>query len=311
MVHNVVIIGSGPAGYTAAIYNSRAGLAPLLFEGMQPGGQLTTTNDVENYPGFPDGITGPEMMEAFRKQAAKFGTEFVEFRDIKSIDTTQRPFVLEDFMGGRTEAHSVIIATGARAKLLGLDKEKELMGYGVSACATCDGAFFKDKAVVIVGAGDTAMEEALFLTRFCTKVTVIHRRDVFRASKVMMDRAQAHPKIEWKLWQEVVDIYHDDKKKVTGVKLKNAQDGSLEDFACEGMFVAIGHQPNTDFLGAEFERDAVGYLTLKGGTRTSVEGVFAAGDVHDPLYRQAITAAGMGCAAALEAQHYLSDKGLA
>ena len=311
MVHNVVIIGSGPAGYTAAIYNSRAGLAPLLFEGMQPGGQLTTTNDVENYPGFPDGITGPEMMEAFRKQAAKFGTEFVEFRDIKSIDTTQRPFVLEDFMGGRTEAHSVIIATGARAKLLGLDKEKELMGYGVSACATCDGAFFKDKAVVIVGAGDTAMEEALFLTRFCTKVTVIHRRDVFCASKVMMDRAQAHPKIEWKLWQEVVDIYHDDKKKVTGVKLKNAQDGSLEDFACEGMFVAIGHQPNTDFLGAEFERDAVGYLTLKGGTRTSVEGVFAAGDVHDPLYRQAITAAGMGCAAALEAQHYLSDKGLA
>jgi len=311
MVHNVVIIGSGPAGYTAAIYNSRAGLAPLLFEGMQPGGQLTTTNDVENYPGFPDGITGPEMMEAFRKQAEKFGTEFVEFRDIKSIDTTQRPFVLEDFMGGRTEAHTVIIATGARAKLLGLDKQKELMGYGVSACATCDGAFFKGKEVVIVGAGDTAMEEALFLTRFCTKVTVIHRRDVFRASKVMMDRAQAHPKIEWKLWEEVVDIYHDDKKKVTGVKLKNSQDGSVQDFACEGMFVAIGHQPNTDFLGAEFERDAVGYLTLKGGTRTSVEGVFAAGDVHDPLYRQAITAAGMGCAAALEAQHYLSDKGLA
>ena len=311
MVHNVVIIGSGPAGYTAAIYNSRAGLEPLLFEGMQPGGQLTTTNDVENYPGFPDGITGPDMMAAFRAQAEKFGTEFVEFKDIKAIDTSQRPFVLEDFMGGKTEAHSVIIATGARAKLLGLEKEKELMGFGVSACATCDGAFFKDKEVVVIGAGDTAMEEALFLTRFCTKVTVIHRRDVFRASKVMMDRAQAHPKIEWQLWEKVVDIYHDEKKKVTGVKLENTEDGSVKDFACEGMFVAIGHQPNTEFLGEEFDRDAVGYLKLKGGTRTSVEGVFAAGDVHDPLYRQAITAAGMGCAAALEAQHYLDEKGLA
>jgi thioredoxin reductase (NADPH) len=311
MVHNVVIIGSGPAGYTAAIYNSRAGLEPLMFEGMQPGGQLTTTNDVENYPGFPDGITGPDMMAAFRAQAEKFGTEFVEFKDIKAIDTSQRPFVLEDFMGGKTEAHSVIIATGARAKLLGLDKEKELMGFGVSACATCDGAFFKDKEVVIIGAGDTAMEEALFLTRFCTKVTVIHRRDVFRASKVMLERARAHPKIEWMLWEKVVDIYHDEKKKVTGVKLENTEDGSVQDFACEGMFVAIGHQPNTEFLGEEFDRDAVGYLKLKGGTRTSVEGVFAAGDVHDPLYRQAITAAGMGCAAALEAQHYLDEKGLA
>lgn len=214
-------------------------------------------------------------------------------------------------MGGKVEAHSVIIATGARAKLLGLDKEKELMGFGVSACATCDGAFFKDKEVIIVGAGDTAMEEALFLTRFCTKVTVIHRRDYFRASKVMLDRARANPKIEWKLWEKVVDIYHDESKKVTGVKLENTQDGSVQDFACEGMFVAIGHQPNTEFLGEEFERDDVGYLKLKGGTRTSVEGVFAAGDVHDPLYRQAITAAGMGCAAALEAQHYLDERGLA
>ncbi|MCP4093766.1 MAG: thioredoxin-disulfide reductase [Planctomycetes bacterium] len=311
MVHNVVIIGSGPAGYTAAIYNSRAGLEPLMFEGMQPGGQLTTTNDVENYPGFPDGITGPDMMAAFRAQAEKFGTEFVEFKDIKAIDTSSRPFVLEDFMGGKTEAHSVIIATGARAKLLGLDKEKELMGFGVSACATCDGAFFKDKEVVIVGAGDTAMEEALFLTRFCSKVTVIHRRDVFRASKVMLERARAHPKIEWMLWEKVVDIYHDENKKVTGVQLENTQDGSVQDFTCEGMFVAIGHQPNTEFLGEEFDRDEVGYLKLKGGTRTSVEGVFAAGDVHDPLYRQAITAAGMGCAAALETQHYLDEKGLA
>ena len=311
MVHNVVIIGSGPAGYTAAIYNSRAGLEPLLFEGMQPGGQLTTTNDVENFPGFPSGVTGPDLMANFRAQAEKFGTEFVEFKDIKSIDTSKRPFVLEDTMGGTTEAHSIIIATGARAKLLGLEKEKELMGFGVSACATCDGAFFKDKEVAIVGAGDTAMEEALFLTRFCTKVTVIHRRDFFRASKVMMDRAMMNPKIEWKLWEKVVDIHHDDKKKVTGLKLENTQTGEQSDFACEGLFVAIGHQPNTDFLGDEFERDDVGYLLLKGGTRTSVEGVFAAGDVHDPLYRQAITAAGMGCAAALEAQHFLAGKGLA
>jgi thioredoxin reductase (NADPH) len=250
-------------------------------------------------------------MANFRAQAEKFGTKFVEFKDIKSIDTSKRPFVLEDTMGGTTEAHSVIIATGARAKLLGLEKEKELMGYGVSACATCDGAFFKDKEVAIVGAGDTAMEEALFLTRFCTKVTVIHRRDFFRASKVMMDRAMMNPKIEWKLWEKVVDIHHDENKKVTGLRLENTQTGEQDDFACEGLFVAIGHQPNTDFLGEEFERDEVGYLKLQGGTCTSVEGVFAAGDVHDPLYRQAITAAGMGCAAALEAQHYLAGQGLA
>ncbi len=311
MVHNVVIIGSGPAGYTAAIYNSRAGLEPLLFEGMQPGGQLTITNDVENYPGFPEGVEGPGLMVKFRQQAERFGTGFVEFKNIKSIDTSKRPFVLEDEMGGSYEAHTVIIATGARAKALGLEKEKELMGFGVSACATCDGAFFKDKEVIVVGAGDTAMEEATFLTRFCTKVTIVHRRDVFRASKIMIERARANPKIEWLLWEKVVDIYHDEKKAVTGVQLENTQDGSLRDFACEGMFVAIGHQPNTEFLGPEFKRDEVGYLQLQGGTRTSVEGVFAAGDVHDPVYRQAITAAGMGCAAALEAQHYLTERGLA
>jgi len=311
MTHNIAIIGSGPAGYTAALYASRAGYSPLLFEGMQPGGQLTTTTDVENYPGFPDGIMGPELMERFRAQAAKFGTEMIEYKNIKSIDTSKRPFVLEDEMGGSYEAHAVVIATGARAKLLGLDIEKKLMGSGVSACATCDGAFFKDKEVAIVGGGDTAMEEALFLTRFATKVTVIHRREEFRASKVMIDRAQNHPKIEWKLWQQVVDITQAEDNKVNGVVLENTQDGTKETFACEGLFVAIGHQPNTEFLGEEFDRNDVGYLTVTNGTRTSVEGVFAAGDVHDPLYRQAITAAGMGCAAALDAQHYLTDKGLA
>lgn len=305
MVHDLVIIGSGPAGYTAAIYASRAGLKPVQFEGMQPGGQLTTTNDVENFPGFPEGVTGPDLMASFRAQAERFGTEFIEFRDITSIDTSARPFTLTDAMGDTHQAHAVIVATGARAKLLGLEKEKELMGFGVSACATCDGAFFKDKEVIVIGAGDTAMEEAIHLTRFCSKVTIVHRRDFFRASKVMLERARANPKIEWKLWETVVDISHDENKKVTGVTLKNTQDESLSEFACEGMFVAIGHQPNTDFLGAEFDRDEVGYLKLAGGTRTSVEGVFAAGDVHDPVYRQAITAAGAGCAAALEAQHFL------
>ena len=311
MARNLVIIGSGPAGYTAALYASRAGLSPLLYEGMQPGGQLTTTTDVENYPGFPEGIMGPELMERFRKQAERFGTEFVEFKNVKRVNTSQRPFVIEDEMGGSIEAHAVILATGASAKLIGLDKEKELMGRGVSACATCDGAFFKGLEVAIVGGGDTAMEEATFLTRFASKVTVIHRREGFRASKVMLERAQADPKIEWKLNWTVEDVLQGEDGKVRGLALKSTIDGSTEEFACQGMFTAIGHQPNTAFLGAEFARDEVGYLKLQGGTRTSVEGVFAAGDVHDPKYRQAITAAGMGCAAALDAQHWLTDQGLA
>jgi thioredoxin reductase (NADPH) len=311
MVYNVAIIGSGPAGYTAAIYNSRAGLAPLQFEGMQPGGQLTITTDVENFPGFPDGVMGPELMADFRKQAEKFGTEFVEFKNIKSVDTSKRPFVLEDDFGATYEAHTVIVATGARAKLLGIDKESEMMGLGVSACATCDGAFFVDKEIIIIGAGDTAMEEAIYLTRFASKVSVIHRRDVFRASKVMEERARANEKIEFKLWRQVAEIYQGEDGKLTGVKLENTQDGSFEDLSCEGMFVAIGHQPNTEFLGEEFDKDDVGYLKVNNGTRTSVEGVFAAGDVHDPTYRQAVTAAGMGCAAALDAQNYLTEKGLA
>jgi thioredoxin reductase (NADPH) len=310
MVRNVAIIGSGPAGYTAALYLSRAGLKPLLFEGMQPGGQLTITTEVENYPGFPEGIQGPELMERFKAQVARFGTEFVEFRNVKSVDTSQRPFVIEDDFGEKVEAHAVILATGAKAKLLGLDKEKELMGFGVSACATCDGAFFKDVEVAIVGGGDTAMEEALFLTRFASKVTIIHRRDYFRASKVMLDRVEKHPKIEVKMWRQVVDILHGEDKKVTGLVLEDTEKGGTEEFACQGLFVAIGHAPNTGFLGEEFAKDEVGYLTVEDGTRTSVEGVFAAGDVSDPDYRQAITAAGMGCAAALDAQRWLEAQGI-
>ena len=311
MVANIAIIGSGPAGYTAALYASRAGLEPLLFEGLQPGGQLTITTEVENYPGFPDGVQGPELMELFKKQCARFGTRFVEFQPIAKVDTSSRPFTLTTTSGDEHQAHSVILATGARAKLLGLEKETELMGYGVSACATCDGALFKDREVVVVGGGDTAMEEATFLTRFCPRVTIVHRRDYFRASPIMLERARANSAIEWKEFRSVVDIQHDEKKQVTGVILEDPRDGSKEDYPCQGMFVAIGHQPNTEFLGQEFERDEVGYLKIEGGTRTSVEGVFAAGDVHDPAYRQAVTAAGYGCAAALEAQRWLEAEDLA
>ena len=310
MTHNVAIIGSGPAGYTAALYAARAGLAPLLYEGMQPGGQLTITTDVENYPGFPDGVTGPDLMEKFKAQCARFGTTFKEFTNVKRIDTSKRPFVIEDEMGGLEEAHSVIIATGARAKMLGLDKEKELMGHGVSACATCDGAFFKDVEIAVVGGGDTAMEESTFLTRFATKVTIIHRRDYFRASKVMLERAEQNPKIEFKMFRQVKDILHGEDKKVTGLLLEDPRDGSTEEMACQGLFIAIGHSPNTDFLGDEFEKDEVGYIIPQSGMRTNVEGIFAAGDVSDSIYRQAVTAAGAGCAAALEAQHWLEEQGI-
>ncbi|HJM40226.1 MAG TPA: thioredoxin-disulfide reductase [Planctomycetota bacterium] len=310
MVHNIAIIGSGPAGYTAALYTARAGLAPLLYEGMQPGGQLTITTEVENYPGFPEGITGPELMDKFKAQCGRFGTNFKEFANVKSIDTSRRPFVIEDEMGGSEEAHAIIIATGARAKMLGLEKEKELMGFGVSACATCDGAFFKDVEIAVVGAGDTAMEEATYLTRFASKVTIIHRRDYFRASKVMQERAEQNPKIEFRLFRQVQDILHGEDKKVTGLILEDPRDGSTEEMACQGLFIAIGHAPNTDFLGEDIAKDDVGYILPQSGMSTSVEGIFAAGDVSDSIYRQAITAAGAGCAAAIEAQRWLEEKGI-
>lgn len=311
MVHNIAIIGSGPAGYTAALYASRAGLAPLLFEGMQPGGQLTITTDVENYPGFPDGVEGPDLMDKFKAQCARFGTEFVEFNPIKNIDTSKRPFVLEGEIGGTWEAHAVIIATGASARMLNIEGEDGLMGYGLSACATCDGAFFKDKEIVVVGGGDTAMEEATFLTRFGRKVTIVHRREEFRASKVMLDRAQKDSKIEWKLHAQIKQYLVGEDKKIRGVLLEDPRNDSVEEFPCEGVFIAIGHTPNTSFLGDEFAKDDVGYLLVENFTHTGVDGIFAAGDVSDSKYRQAVTAAGAGCAAALDAQHYLQSLGLA
>lgn len=312
MVHNVAIIGSGPAGYTAALYASRAGLKPVVFEGMQPGGQLTLTTEVENFPGFPDGITGPELMEKFKAQAERFGTEFVTFRNISKIETDKRPFVIHDDFGDTYQAHSVIIATGASAKMLGIEKEHEMMtqGQGVSACATCDGAFYQDKEVAIVGGGDTAMEEANFLTRFASKVTLLHRRDYFRASKIMLERTEANEKIEIRLWRTIDEILQDENGRIRGLAIEDPRDNSKEELPVQGLFVAIGHSPNTSFLGEEFDRDDVGYLKLENGTRTSVEGVFAAGDVHDPDYRQAITAAGAGCAAALEAQRWLEEQGI-
>lgn len=306
-VEKLIIIGSGPAGYTAAIYSSRAMLKPLLFEGEQPGGQLMITSDVENYPGFAEGVTGPELMEVMRKQAERFGTRFIT-KNVTRVDFSSRPFKVWEG-SNLYQAHAVIIATGASAKWLGLESEKVFSGRGVSACATCDGAFFKNVEVAVVGGGDTAMEEALFMTRYASKVYVIHRRDDFRASKIMADRVKSHPKIEVVWNSEVIDIKGDNA--VKSVLLKNTVTGGTKELSVEGVFIAIGHQPNSEIFRSFVHAEQTGYLKTKpGSSYTNIEGVFAAGDIHDHVYRQAITAAGSGCMAAIDAERWLDHQGL-
>lgn len=302
--HKVLIIGSGPAGWTAAIYAARANLSPLVIQGTQPGGQLTITTDVENFPGFPEGIMGPELMEKFQAQAERFGTRVV-YDTVNEVDFSKRPFKITADEGTYT-ADTLIVATGASAKWIGLESEQKLMGHGVSSCATCDGAFFRGKEVLVVGGGDTAMEEANFLTRFCSKVVVVHRRDSLRASKIMQDRAFANPKIEF-IWDTAVEeIIGAKETGVTSVKLKNLKTGDVQDFATQGVFVAIGHKPNTDIFEGKLDLHPNGYLKVKpGSVSTNVEGVFGCGDVMDHHYRQAITAAGTGCMAAMDAEKFL------
>ncbi len=309
MIHNVIIIGSGPAGYTAALYAARADLKPIMFAGLEPGGQLMITTDVENYPGFPDGVMGPDMMELFRKQVLRFGVE-IHQEQVTKVDLTQRPFkvFVEDEV---TESHSIIISTGASAKWLGLESEIHYGGFGVSACATCDGFFFRNKDVIVVGGGDTAMEEANYLTRHCKKVYLVHRRDEFRASKIMQDRVLNNPKVEV-LYHTTVDeiLGSGQPKKVTGVRLQDVQTGEMREMPIDGVFIAIGHRPNSDLFKGVLDMDSIGYvLTLPGTTKTNIPGVFAAGDVADSNYRQAVTAAGTGCMAAIDAERYLEAEG--
>ena len=301
----VVIIGSGPAGYTAALYTARANLAPIVYEGLEPGGQLTTTTDVENYPGYVDGVLGPAMMEDFKAQAVRFGAE-TRYGSVTHVNLSERPFriVIDEAKG--VLADTLIIATGASARYLGLENEKRLLGRGVSACATCDGAFFRDVELAIVGGGDTAMEEALFLTRFASKIWLVHRRDELRASKIMQQRVKEHGKIEI-IWDTIVtDVLG--AEEVTGVRLRNVKSQAERDLPVRGFFVAIGHTPNTDLFTSWLDMDDQGYIqTLPGSTRTKIQGVFACGDAQDHVYRQAVTAAGTGCMAAIDAERFLAS----
>ncbi len=304
--HSLIILGSGPAGYTAAIYAARAMLKPVMIAGIQPGGQLTITTDVENYPGFAEAVQGPWLMDQMREQAERFGT-IMENDHISSVDLSKRPFTLKGESGKVWTCDALIVATGAQARWLGLESEERLKGFGVSACATCDGFFFRGKEVVVVGGGNTAVEEALFLTNFASKVYVVHRRDHFRAERILQDRLFAHPKIEV-IWDSVVDevLGSGTPPGVSGVRLKNLKSGVETQLMVEGVFVAIGHAPATELFKGQLELDEAGYLKVQPGTPfTDVEGVFAAGDVSDHIYRQAVTAAGMGCMAALDAERYL------
>ena len=304
-MHKVIIIGSGPAGLTAAIYAARANLEPLVFEGVQPGGQLTITTDVENYPGFPEGILGPELMDRFRKQAQEFGAKTL-FENVDKVDLSSKPFKL--YVGEKEyETESVIISTGASAKLLGLESESKLMGFGVSACATCDGFFFKEKDILVVGGGDSAMEEATYLTKFASSVTIVHRRDEFRASKIMQERALNHPKISVMWNSEIIEMHGDPAGKgLESVDIRNMLSGDVKNHTTDGVFMAIGHKPNSDVFNGQLDLTESGYIvTNPDSTATSIDGVFAAGDIQDFTYKQAVTAAGTGCMAAIEVERYL------
>jgi thioredoxin reductase (NADPH) len=302
-MRNVIIIGSGPAGLTAAIYTARANLNPLVFEGYGAGGQLMLTTMVENFPGFPEGILGPQLMEDMRKQAERFGAELIR-KDVTGVDLSQRPFKIQ-VEEDTYETKSLIIASGASAKLLGLESEKKLLGRGVTTCATCDGFFYRGQEVAVVGGGDSAMEEAIFLTKFATKVTVIHRRDKLRASKIMQEKAFKNPKIEF-MWNSVIEkVLDENLGKVTGALIRNLKTGELIEKKFSGLFIAIGHTPNTQLFVGQLELDEQGYIITRNGTHTSVPGVFAAGDVQDHVYRQAITAAGSGCMAAMDVEKFL------